>query len=425
MEIEEVEDEEWETRKYWSKNNAANGCTVRRVLKRGACVGKKILVVGFIASVAPVVVPSLAVASAIGIAVSVPYAVYLACYVCTQNLMSKLLPRPTLQGPPLRKEMCFQQGSDYMQICRDEQALLDETKRDIEMDGCECMKNGENMTLGSECVPGEEHSPGENNGVQVQPLSGDYEEFETPFGVTAVVLQESHMEGDIEEAELERETKGLLEKIRDEGRTDMTEERGECVEGICGGANEIGSVEDMEEALVEAPSTIGGTEEYLRKEEDLNVCEEVLHSRNDESMDSMLEGKEFDTTNDSNKSLTEPSELLVPAEPIEDLPIEALVYNIPMDENSSEDSSEVVVSEKIDIHGRKLDYNVSDIENQESQMHDLNERMYLEAAEGREIANESALDVFDGKPIDPDENAHTIDLHEGWTMEYVCHLQCL
>ncbi|KAK8464762.1 hypothetical protein PHAVU_010G077868 [Phaseolus vulgaris] len=416
MEIEEMEDEEWDTRKYSSKNNVANGCMVRWVLNRGACVGKKILVAGFIASVAPVVVAPLVVASAIVIAVSMPYAVYLATYVCTHNLMSKWLPRPTLQDPPLRKEMCFQQGSDDMQIYREEQALVDETKRDIEMDGCQCMKNEEGMTLGSECGPRqedasdgtEEHSPGENNGVQVQPFSGDYEEFKTPFEVTDVVLQESQgqaMEGDIEEAELQRETKGLLEKIRDEGRTDMAKERGEHVEGICGGANEsgqkIGSVEDMEEALVDAPSTIGGTEEDLIKEEDLS----------DESMDSILEGKEFDTTNDSKKSLAEPSELLISAESIEDLPIEALVYNIPMDENSSEDSSEVV-SEKIDIPRGKLDYNISDIENQESEMHELNERMYLEDAKAREIANESALDMFDGKRIDPDENAYTIDLHE-------------
>ncbi|QCE07498.1 uncharacterized protein LOC114190664 isoform X2 [Vigna unguiculata] len=369
MEFEEAEDEEWDTRKYSSKNNAANGCMMRWVL-----VGKKILVAGFIASATAVVVPPLAVASAIGIAVSMPYAVFLASYVCTQNLMSKLLPRPTLQDPPLLKEMCFQQGgSDGMQIYREEQALVDELKRDIEMDGFRCMKNGGNVTFE------------ENNGVQVQPFSEDYEEFKTPFEVTSVVLQESQdqpMEGDIEEAELQRETKGLLENIRDEGRTDMTRERGEYAEGICGGANErdqkIGSVEDRKEALVEAPSTIGGTEEDLRKEE------MMLHLRIDESMDTMLEGKESDTTNDSRK-LAEPSELLIPAEPVEGLPTEALVYNIPMDENSSQDS-----------------------ENQESQMHELNERMYLEDAEAREIAN----DLFDGKQIDPDENAYTIDLHE-------------
>ncbi|XP_017410923.2 uncharacterized protein LOC108323090 isoform X2 [Vigna angularis] len=403
MEFEEAEDEEWDTRKYSSKSNAANGCMMRWLLKMGVCVGKKILVAGFIASAAPVLVPPLAVASVIVIALSMPYAVFLASYVCTQNLMSKLLPRPTLQNPPLLKRICFKQGGcDDMQIYREEQALVDEAKRDIEIDGFG-MKNGENVTVGSECGPREEdatdgieeNSPGENNGVQVQPFSEDYEEFKT-FEVKTLFLHESQdqpMEGDIEEAELQRETKGLLEKIRDEGRTDKTRERGEYAEGICRGADErgkrIGSVEDMEESLAEEASTIGETGEDLRKEEDPNLREEMLHSRNDENMDTMLEGKEFDTTNDSRKSLAEPSELLIPAEPIEASPIEVMVYNIQMDENSSQDS-----------------------ENQESHMHELNERMYLEDAEAREIANESAHDLFDGKQIDPDEKTYTIDLHE-------------
>ncbi|KAH1229886.1 hypothetical protein GLYMA_10G170100v4 [Glycine max] len=39
--------------------------------------------------------------------------------------------------------------------------------------------------------------------------------------------------------------------------------------------------------------------------------------------------------------------------------------------------------------------------------------MYPLDAEAREIANESALDLFDGNQIDHDEYAYTIDLNEG------------
>ena len=42
MELEEAEDEEWYTTssKYSFKNNAGNGCKVRRwLLKRGLCLG--------------------------------------------------------------------------------------------------------------------------------------------------------------------------------------------------------------------------------------------------------------------------------------------------------------------------------------------------------------------------------------------------
>ncbi|KAG4997647.1 hypothetical protein JHK82_028415 [Glycine max] len=49
----------------------------------------------------------------------------------------------------------------------------------------------------------------------------------------------------------------------------------------------------------------------------------------------------------------------------------------------------------------------------ESQLHELNEGMYPLDAEAREIANESALDLFDGNQIDHDEYAYTIDLNEG------------
>ncbi|KAG4983581.1 hypothetical protein JHK87_028330 [Glycine soja] len=300
-------------------------------------------------------------------ALSMPCVIFLASHVCNLSLMSKLLPRPTPQDTLLHEEMCFRPGNDVIHTYKEEQVLLVyEMKRGIEIVGVQCLENGENMTLGSECGPQEEDATngmeGRSNGVQEQPISGDngvltmIEEFKTPFDVTNVVLEESEdqaMEGDIEEEQLQRETKGLLEKIRDEGRTDMAQERGEYVEGICGGKNEsdkkFGSaVEDMEMEVAWEDTHSGiieGNEEDLGKEEDPNVCEEMLHSKNDESKDTMLEGKESDNTNDSLvEPMAEPSELQIPAEPIRDLPIEALVYNISVDEDSSE-----VISENIGI----------------------------------------------------------------------------
>nr|KYP74545.1 hypothetical protein KK1_007230 [Cajanus cajan] len=373
-----------------------------------------------------------------------PYAMFLASHACTQNLMSKLLPRPTPQDPPLREEMCY----------KEEHALAGEAKRDIEMDGVQCMKNGENVALVGECGPREEdatdgiegHPRGETNGVVtmiegLDKIGNEIEEFETPFEITTVVLEESQdqdMEGDIEEAEVQRETKGLLEKIRDEGRT---QERGEYVEGICGGENEndqkIGLVvEDMEVAWEDTDRGIIG-----ETEKDPNICEEMVLSRNDESEDTicnevesdeyvrgLLEGKEFDDTNDSQKSMAETFELLHGScfthetIPIGDLRIQALVYNVPVDD---------VVIEKTDIHFAeeepeppldcptqlqegKLDNSISDTENQESQLHhEMNEMVYSADAEAREIANAGALDLFDGKQIDQNKSAFTIDLREG------------
>ncbi|XP_028184078.1 uncharacterized protein LOC114370874 isoform X2 [Glycine soja] len=67
----------------------------------------------------------------------------------------------------------------------------------------------------------------------------------------------------------------------------------------------------------------------------------------------------------------------------------------------------------ITLPNEKLDNNNFDFENQESQLHELNEGMYPLDAEAREIANESALDLFDGNQIDHDEYAYIIDLNEG------------
>ncbi|XP_021890903.1 uncharacterized protein LOC110809398 isoform X2 [Carica papaya] len=61
-------------------------------------VGRKLLMATFVVSSAPLVVPPLAVISAMGALLSVPCGVFLASYVCTHKLMSKLLPDAT---PPL------------------------------------------------------------------------------------------------------------------------------------------------------------------------------------------------------------------------------------------------------------------------------------------------------------------------------------
>lgn len=69
-------------------------------------VGKKILVGGLLASSAPLLLPPLVVVSVIGISVSLPYAIFLASHACTHNLMNKLLPMPNVlhQGKLLSQD---------------------------------------------------------------------------------------------------------------------------------------------------------------------------------------------------------------------------------------------------------------------------------------------------------------------------------
>ncbi|CAL0321053.1 unnamed protein product [Lupinus luteus] len=279
MDLEEAESEEW---------NSNNNNKVRRSV---FTLGKKILVAGIIASSAPIVLPPLVVASAIGIAVSMPYAFFYATHACTHNLMSKLLPTPTYHN-----------------------------------------------TI--------------DNDIQQQ--------FQTPFEVTNVVFEEFH-DQEIDGEELQRETKGLLEKIRDEGRDGN-----------------------------------GGEEEYKVDNVDTN-----------ESQNSMAEAE------DASQSHSQ-----VHDEIVEDLVIEMLQEcNVSVSEDSTE-----VTTEKIEIHmvveqdpeplidrstilqEGELDNNVSDFVIQESQLHEYNEVIELSDADARGIADENI--------IDPEVCTYSIDLHE-------------
>ncbi|CAN1765606.1 hypothetical protein LINPERHAP1_LOCUS9680 [Linum perenne] len=65
----------------------------------GLSVGKMILMAGLVFTSAPVVVPGVLVVSAIGLACSVPYALFLATYSFTETLMTKLLPLQAVSRP--------------------------------------------------------------------------------------------------------------------------------------------------------------------------------------------------------------------------------------------------------------------------------------------------------------------------------------
>ncbi|KAI4350149.1 hypothetical protein L6164_010658 [Bauhinia variegata] len=84
--------EEWNSK---GNSSEANGGKMNWMLNGGLNLGKQILVAGFVASSAPVVVPPLVVVSAIRLAASVPYGLFLASHACTEKLVSKLLPRPS------------------------------------------------------------------------------------------------------------------------------------------------------------------------------------------------------------------------------------------------------------------------------------------------------------------------------------------
>lgn len=298
MELEEAEDEEWNNNNNY-KGGSGSGSGSGKAC-RVLALGKRMLVAGFIASSAPIVLPPLLVASAIGLAVSMPYALFFATHACTQNLMSRLLPTP-------QQHACFHphiiaHDNDDMHIQKEQQG------------------------------------------------DDDIQQFKTPYEVTSVVFEESE-DQDIEEAELQRETKGLLEKIRE------------------GGA------------------------EY-----------------------------KVDNTNDSQDFMAEASQVLdetTAAETVGDLLIEIQDYNISVAEDSSE-----ITTEKTDMHmivtqeprallDRPITLQEGELDNKNSQLHEYNEIMDSSGADARETADDEEI-------IDPEVSTYSIDLHEGYAIDYIC-----
>lgn len=483
MDLEEAEDEERDTMitstsQHWFEPNTNNGSKVNYVFKKGLNMGKKILVFGFVATSVPIVLPGFVVASAIGLVVSMPCALFLVSHSCTQNLMSKLLPQPSPtyqgQGPLLLEDVRFKQDSDITDLNEEDEAKRDNEMVDVSEESVILDNDYGQRAVNEEFEPELSHSSDANDVIQYngsekdstdyfseeepsphklddeKPMSGgtimegfdESEEFKEPFefGVTNVVLEECGdevEEGDIEEEAMHKETKGLLEKIRDEGRNDM---RGEYAKGVSSGTSEshqdIGSVVENVEAEQEDKHDLW-TEGEMRNQEDSKVCEETAQSRNDDDnkgsvFNEVESGEpsrgnlelEVDGSNDSQKPVSETSELIdgrgFQDEPIGDLRIEMQVINILSAEDSPEVTDDKIhtdenVEEELEpiiLQKGELD-DISDLVNQEMQLHGYNKIMDSLDADATEIADESELHLCDENRIDPGAYSYTIDLQEG------------
>ncbi|KAK8938201.1 hypothetical protein KSP40_PGU016506 [Platanthera guangdongensis] len=64
------------------------------VLRRGWWIGKRVAIAGAAITSAPIILPPILVLSILGIAISLPYGIYLAVYACADKIMRALLPLP-------------------------------------------------------------------------------------------------------------------------------------------------------------------------------------------------------------------------------------------------------------------------------------------------------------------------------------------
>lgn len=245
------------------------GSKVSWIVNRGIDVGKKILVTSFLISSAPIVLPPLVVISVIGFAVSVPSGLLLASYACTDKLMNKLLPgtrpSPFLLGYGTEEFEDDEGGEgadsglvEHIDMEKGQQEELEDMKRTVEM-RIDLSKYGDeengnsgyeeeagdyvnNKTEGEPSQEVEVEIDGVNQeeesltpllvdepGVVVVDIGGDErvdkdgEESEPSFEVSNVVIGLCENDDIEEDKELVKETRGLLEKIRDEGLTNNEE----------------------------------------------------------------------------------------------------------------------------------------------------------------------------------------------------------
>ena len=515
MELEEPEDDEWNWKnsstnnKYYlaedddgdGNNHNSNGGKWSWVLN----LGKKVLVAGLVATSAPLVVPPLFVASAIGVVASVPYAFFLASRVCTQTLMSGLLPIPYHHEYHVlldedeeqlgkdgvengiknyEKSVISSNGGNEQGVVKDDESRSLDARCNISKEGdqeIEEENSAERMldddeVIGDEIDDGivmEEELSGESNGEQ--PMTAGHgvvitiegidenevddndvvEEFKAPFDVTSIFVEEfgdKAIEGDIDEEELRRETKELLEEIRNEGR--MDDNGGEYVHGIHGDTNEnkeeIDSVVEYSAVAHNTHScnTMEGIKVAVigKEEVDKRLCEQKIPPINTEDKDNVyncvesndpirdvLEAGEVDSASVLQKRFHENSELLSgtsfqhethPAEPVRDVVMDqdynisladesskVIGRNIVLDLNDDEEPDQVLDGSTVS-QGVKLDDNISASVIQEPQLHKYDEILDSTDAGSDEVSAEKGFDSSDQKIIYPGADTCTIELHE-------------
>ncbi|PRQ41574.1 hypothetical protein RchiOBHm_Chr3g0448301 [Rosa chinensis] len=201
------------------------------LLNKGWGIGKKLLVTGAVISSAPFVLPPLVVTSAIAFACWVPSGVVLASYACSEKIMSKLLPYNS-SSSSTTGGVLMSDNEDEEEFEDAEEGVRVDVGENLDVEE-KPMLDGINGVImeGSRYEYNEDVLLDENaisDGVDVLVFNvNEGEEFGvTPIEVIMTSVVPEGSEGQkkvsafLEEGEMVKETRGLLEKIRDEGNAD-------------------------------------------------------------------------------------------------------------------------------------------------------------------------------------------------------------
>lgn len=405
--------EEWAIQEYSAEQECGK---LSWIVNKGLSVGKKVLVTGLVISSAPLVLPSLVVISVIGFACSVPSGLFLASYACTNKLMSKLLPGSTPPhflldyGTKYRDEE-FENYDIGEQGYVELKGHIDMGKEQDEIDGGKALvsdeyeQGGFHINDANEIVDENEYQEGVGEcedemeeaavGIEVKfesirdeegnpvpegtqgqlpvdevhavvvEIAGDetsgiiVEEKEAlAFTVTNIAIELCQNRDIEEEQELVRETRELLEKIREEGMT-------------ANGDNEKQGVEKMSGVAGEGDRKV---EEIGLPSENKNYYGTVRI----EHAEGLLGKRDGDNILESGKSEVE--------------------------KDGATNSGSASKKPKVEMHylleGGKANENITSNVQQDYQLNKEKEAVISTNADAREIADESGFDLYDDNKID-------------------------
>ncbi|EXC29908.1 hypothetical protein L484_015100 [Morus notabilis] len=238
--------EEWRIQQYRAEGNEGR---ISWILNKSLGLGKKIFLSGLVISSAPLVLPPLLVISAIGFVVSLPSGIFLASYACSEKLMSKLLPMPESEDEleeeeekitdedihrGVKRKIESVEGVKNDDVLGDKDVAVEENghEEDVSEDSLdvEKEKDKENVVVSKEEVPLVDESGKEEpvivQGVVLDVTEGGEENGEATVEVTTIVIEENggqERENGVSEEEMKRETKSLIEEIKDERKADNVE----------------------------------------------------------------------------------------------------------------------------------------------------------------------------------------------------------
>lgn len=376
------------------------------LLDKGWGIGKKILVTGAVISSAPFVLPPLVVTSAIAFACWVPSGVVLASYVCSEKLMSKLLPYNSSTTEGVLMSNNEEEEFDYAEegVEADVSEHLDVEEK-LKWEGINGVKIEGSRDEYKDNVLLDENAASDGVDVLVfNVIEGEVEFGVTPIEVTSVVLEGSEgqekVSDFVEEEKLVKVARGLLEEIRDEGYANNAaavetryageiEQREEETDELIGShvkETERAVENKFTDADVGLAKPTGETEDGVPKGS--VKIEEMKHVKDanavSEDRGSVSESKSGDKTFGAEK-------------PIEEIKIVNNILEAEMTMAETRVGVRVVSTIVEEKHAPGI--NKEAVLQAGRAEHNINENVVSTNADAREIADESGLYLFDQKNV--------------------------